>query len=145
MPPPPPPPTARPSFSRLASADVDPEEGGKDDDCGPAHRGIMDLRDIATGATAAAEEPSLLPPPLPTLELLLTTPRLLLLLPPLLADDGLDDGLDGGLDGGGSSLACAPAWVCRRGLTGMAGFVCAAAGQPMSKSHPKTPLNRTSH
>jgi hypothetical protein len=112
----------------------------------------MDLRDIGTrrrGATAAAEEPSLLPPPLPTLEFLLATPRLLLLLllllPPLLADDGLDDGLDGGLDDGGSGLACAPARVCRRELTGMVGFVCAAAGQPVSKSHPKTPLNRTSH
>ena len=113
--PPPPPPTARPLFSRLASADVDPEDGGRDDDAGPAHRGIMDLRDIGTrrrGAAAAAEEPSLLPPPLPTLELLLATPRLLLLL--LLADDDLDDG-----GGGGGGFACAPARVCRRGLTGM--------------------------
>ena len=120
----PPPPTARPLFSRLASADVDPEGGGRRDDDvgGPAHRGIMDLRDIGTrrrGAAAAAEEPSLLlPPPLPTLELLLATPPrlLLLLLLPLLADDGLDDGGGGG---GGFACAPAPARVCRRGLTGM--------------------------
>ena len=120
--PPPPPPTARPLFSRLASADVDPEEGGRDDDGGPAHRGIMDLRDIGTrrrGAGAAAEEPSLLPPPLPTLELLLATPRLLLPLLPLLADDGLGDGGGGG---GGFACAPAPARVCRRGLTGMVGW-----------------------
>jgi hypothetical protein len=92
-------PTARPLFSRLALFSVEEEE----DEGGPPQRGIMDLRDMGTRRRGAALEPSLLL--LPTLPLLLTTPPA--------ADDSLDDG------GRGGGFACAPASVCRRGLTGM--------------------------
>lgn len=93
----------RPLFSRLTLLWWEEEDDG-----GPAQRGIMDLRDRGTRRRAAAPLPA--PLPLPTLPLLLPT---------LLADDGLDDG------GRGGGLACAPARVCRRGLTGMVAFVCA--------------------
>ena len=77
----------------------------------PAQRGIMDLRDIGTRQCNAAPEPSLLPLPTPMPPLPPTVP-----LPPLLlGDDDLDDG------GRGGGFACAPARVCRRGLTGMGG------------------------
>jgi hypothetical protein len=85
---------ARPLFSRLALFSV--EDGG------PAQRGIMDLRDIGTRRRASL----LLLPTLP-----------LLLPPPPAAVDGFED------DGRGGGFACAPARVCRRGLTGMVGGV----------------------
>jgi hypothetical protein len=95
-------------LARLALFYVKEEE---EEEGGPAQRGIMDLCDIGTHRRNAAPEPSLLSLPTPTLLLLPTVPP-----PPLLlADDDLDDG------GKGGGFACAPARVCRRGLTGMAG------------------------